>query len=115
MTTETYGIETLKDAVHLAIAIPFQIAKTVKQKFQLFDILGFFDELKELAAVVKERDTISLELKDLSSAEKEELLAYVKEEFDIPDESLELFVENALSWAASTIALISEAKKLRKK
>lgn len=114
MTTETYGIETLKKAVHLAIAIPFQAAKTVKEKFQLFDILGFIDELKDLAAVIKVRKQIGLELKDLTTEERQELIVYIKAEFDIPDDKLEFFIEKALEWANSTIALIEEVKTLKK-
>lgn len=114
MTTETYGIETLKKAVHLAIAIPFQAAKTVKQKFQLFDILGFIDELKDLADVIKARKQIGVELKDLSPAEREQLIEYIKAEFDLPNDKLEFFIEKALSWADSTVSLIEEVKTLKK-
>lgn len=115
MTTETYGIENLKKLIHLAIAIPFQAAKTVKEKFQLFDILGFIDELKDLAAVIKNRKQIGLELKDVSADERTALLSFAKEEFDIPDEKVEVFVENALTWGMSTLTLINEAKALKNK
>lgn len=114
MTTETYGIDTLEQAVDLAIAIPFQAAKTVKDRFQLFDILGFIDELKDLAAVIKNRKQIGLEIKDLSLDERQQLIQRIKDKFDIPNDKLEFFIEKALSWADSTVALIEEVKTLKK-
>lgn len=115
MAEETIGIDTLKKAVHLSIAIPFQAVKTIKNKFQIWDLVAFVDEFKELTEVIKERKQIGIELKDLSSSERIELKASIKEDFDIPNEKLETFIENALDWADSTITLYEEIKALKKK
>lgn len=114
MTTETYGIDRLKQAVHLAIAIPVQATKTIKNKFQFFDILAFIDELKDLAELIKNKNIVGLQLKDLTEAERLELLEFAKSEFDIPDDQLEGFIEDALGWVNSTVSLIGRAKNLRK-
>jgi len=108
------GIEKLKEAVHLAIALPVQAVKTIKNKFQIFDLIAFIDEFRQFAEVIKARKDIVSELKDLTPAERKELHDYVKEEFDIPNDKVELFIENALAWADSTITLIEEVKKLKK-
>lgn len=108
------GIENLKEAVHLAIALPIQAVKTIKNKFRLFDLLAFIDEFKDLEAVIKTRKDIAAELKDLTPEERLELHAYIVDEFDIPRDKVELFVENSLAWANSTITLIEEAKNLKK-
>jgi len=112
---EEIGIEHLKKAIHLAIALPIQITKTIKTKFQLFDILAFIDEFRELTTVIKEKQLIVDEFENLSTAERKELFEFVKEEFSIPDSNAEIFIENALSWVDSTLILIDEAKALKKK
>ncbi len=108
------GIENLKKAVHLAIALPVQIAKTIKGKFQLFDLLAFIDEFKELTEVNKVRKDVLAEIKDLDAAERDQLHAFIVDEFDIPNDKVELFIENALGWANATVTLIEEAKNLKK-
>lgn len=115
MPEETQGIETLKQAVHLAIAIPIQAVKTIKNKFQIWDLLAFIDEFKEMTEVIKQRKQIGLELKDLSPQERQELLTDIKSDFDIPNDKVEIFAENALTWAESTITLFEEVKTLKKK
>lgn len=110
---ELHGIETLKKAVHLAIAIPVQAVKTIKGRFQVWDLLAFIDEFRELTEVIKERKQIGVELKDLSPEERTELNAFIKDEFDIPNDKIESFAENALDWAESTVTLLEEAKNLK--
>lgn len=115
MTNETYGIESLKAAVDIAISFPMQAAKTIKGKFKLIYLLAFLDEGRMLAEVIGDRDNIMKEFKDLTPEERAELVEHAKAEFDLPDDVVEVFVENALLWGVSTITLISEAKKLKKK
>lgn len=114
MTNETYGIESLKAAVDVAISFPMQAAKTIKGKFKLIYVLAFIDEFRELAEVVSDREMIVNEFKDLSAEERRALVDHAKEKFDIPDDKVELFVENALSLGVSLVTLINEAKALRK-
>ena len=108
------GIEALKGAVSVAISFPFQAARTIKGKFKIWDILAFADELKELSVVISNRASVAEEFKDLTPEERVEIIQYAKDEFDIPDEKVEVFVENALMWVDATVTLIGEAKKLRK-
>ena len=115
MTNETYGIESLKAAVDIAISFPMQAAKTIKGKFKLIYLLAFLDEGRMLAEVIGDRDNIMKEFKDLTPEERAQLVEHAKQEFDLPDEVVETFVENALMWGVSTITLITEAKKLKKK
>jgi len=112
MTTENYGIETLKRIVTVGISLPKQAAITIKGKFKLIYLLAFIDEARELAEVLAEKEQVVLEFSDLSIAERGELLEWAKEEFDLPDDKVEIFVENALTWGVSTIILFREAKEL---
>ncbi len=108
------GIENLKKAIHLAISLPIQVIESSKKKIKFLAILNFIDEFKELTQLVKERDKVVAEIKDLSPEERTELLEYIKSEFDIPDDKLESFIENAITWAFSFITLVDEAKELKK-
>jgi len=115
MTNETYGIESLKAVIDVGISFPMQAAKTVKGKFKLIYILAFLDEARLLTEVLADKEMILKEFKDLTAEEKTELIAHAKESFDLPDDSVEILVENALTWGVSTITLINEAKKVLKK
>jgi len=115
MADNLLGIESLKEAVSVAISFPIQAAKTIKNKFKIWDLLAFADEFKDLAIVIADRKNVVDEYKDLSPEERQEILAWAKQEFDIPDDVVEVFVENALSWVDSTLTLIAEAKKLKKR
>lgn len=59
-------------------------------------------------------DKVLPELKDLDEAEKTELLAFVKEKFDIVDDKLEAVIEGGLGLLIKAQALVSEAIALAK-
>lgn len=114
MTTETYGIENLENALDVALAIPFQAIKTFKNKFNFFDVLAFVDEVRKLSELIKQKKEVGLELKDLSPEERLQLIEIAKAKFDLPDDKAEAFVEYALSWVNSTVILCNMAKDLKK-
>ena len=110
---ELFGIENLKRLVRLGCAIPKQIAISSEDGWQIYDIAAFFDEVADLIGVVRNIKAITDEWKDLSEDERLDLFSYVKQEFDIADDKVEEFVEDALVWAASTLSLISRFKSLK--
>lgn len=114
-TPELFGIENLKRAVHLAIALPVQGVAAVKSKFAIFNILGFIGEVTDLVDLFKNRQNVKIEFKDLHPEERLELIAYIKIEFTLTDKEAELFAEDALSWVNSTISLFERAKALIKR
>ena len=115
MTTETYGIDNLENALDVALAIPFQAIKTFKNKFQFFDVLAFVDEIRKLSELLKNKKQVGLELKDLSADERLQLIELAKQKFDIPNDKVEAFVEYALLWVNSTVVLVNMAKDLKNK
>ena len=114
-TPELFGIENLKRAVHLAIALPVQGVAAVKSKFAIFNILGFISEVTDLISLFKNRSTVLLELKDVHPDERLELLAYIKTEFTLSDKEAEAFAEDALTWVNTTVSLFERAQALIKK
>jgi hypothetical protein len=112
---ELFGIENLKKAVHLAIALPVDGTRAVKSKFAIFNVLGFITDITDLIAFFKTKDQVVLELKDLHPDERLELIEYIKTEFVIADKEAEAFAEDALSWVNTTLSLFERAKLLIKK
>ena len=71
------------------------------------------DEIATIPGVVKSIPAVKQELSELSLAEREELLNYIVEKFDIPNDKVEAFVEHAVAIAISMVALVEEWKSLK--
>lgn len=106
------GIEHLKQGLKFVFDFTSQVAQT--KKFKLVTIFSFIDDLIALGGVIVSWKDIIAEFKDLDDAEKQQLYQYVKDEFDIPNDKVEAFVENAFTWLMSTIELVEQAKGLKK-
>lgn len=109
-----YGIENLKKMVKFACDFTKQISEALKDgKFQWTDALGFIDEAAQLPGVAKSFPAIKQELAELDSTERAELYDYIVSEFDIPNDAVEVLVENSLSFAVSAVALFEQWKALK--
>lgn len=105
------GTQKLKDALKFIDDFTMQIAAT--KKFRFTSIFNFIDDLLALGGVITSWKDIIAEWKDLDTAEKSEIIQYVKDEFDIPDDEVEAFIEDSFSWLLSTISLVERARRLR--
>lgn len=112
MPEETVGIENLKKLIKAGCDVPKQIAKSGADGWQWTDGAAFIDEAFQIISVAKSFDDIIAEKNDLDEAETQQLKDYVLEEFDIPNDEAEDFIEDALMWGFSTISLVSRFKKL---
>jgi len=110
------GIDNLKKLVKFSLDVTEQIASSLADgKITTMEIFGFLPQLVEIPGVVKSWPNIVAELKDLTPEERLELHAYVVSEFDIPNDKVESFVENALLQAVSLISLVEQFKGLKDK
>lgn len=110
------GIENLKKIVKFSCDFTDEIAGALADgKFKTAEIFGFFDEIMSIPGVVKSFPEVMAEIKDLTEAERNELHAYVVDEFDIPNDKVEGFIEHSIMWAFSTVSLVELFKGLRKK
>lgn len=107
------GIENVKKFVGFALGLTEQIAVSTKDGWQWNDFFSFVDEAAAIPGVVKTWKDVSAELKELTPEERTELHLYVVSEFDIENDKVELYVEDALLWAVSTISLIERFKTLK--
>lgn len=108
-----YGIENLKKLVKFGCDLTRQITTALADGWQWTDALGFINEIAAIPGVVKSIPAIQQELKDLTPEERAELYAYLVTEFELPDEKVEAFVENALALAISVLALVEQWKALQ--
>lgn len=102
------GIENLKKAVKFGIDLGEQFDKALADnKFQWTDSFGFFDELIQVPGLIKDGKVIVAELKDLDTVEKDELIVFIQEEFDIENDKAEAEIEAALKTVAGILELIN--------
>jgi hypothetical protein len=101
-----YGIENLKKAVAFGLNLTEEIEKAGRDGFTWTDSVGFLDEIFQIPSIVASGDEIGRELKDLTEAEKTELVSYAVAEFDIPNNNVEAIVEDALNLAFTVVAMV---------
>lgn len=116
MSEQLFGISNLKKMVKFATDFTEQVADSLSDgKFSWMEAFGFVDEVSQIPGVVKSWPAIKQELSELNEDERKELHQYVTEEFDIPNDRVEAFVESALGWAINAIALVELWKTLKAK
>lgn len=109
------GIENLKKLIKFALDLSRNIQTALgDKKVTIAEIFGFLPELMQVPGIVKAWTDIKAEYEDLSKEERLELHSYVVSEFDIPNDKVEAFIENALLQAISLITLVEEWKDLKK-
>lgn len=105
------GIQNLKNALKFINDFTMQVAAT--KKFRFTSIFSFIDDLLALGGVISQWKNIVAEWKDLDEAEKNEIIQFVKDEFDIPNDEAEAFIEDAFQWLLSTISMVERARRLK--
>jgi hypothetical protein len=112
----TLGTENLKKLIDFSLGLAEKLAEDLKdKKISIAELVGFLPELIQIPGIVKSFPDIAAEFKDLDATERQELVDYFAEKFDIPDDKIEAFVENALSQAVSLISLVQQFKDLNNK
>jgi hypothetical protein len=109
------GIQNLKIAVSSGIGLAKQIAEaTADKKVTIMELFGFLPAITGVMGTVKKWPDIRAELKDLSTTERAELHSHIAMEFDIANDKVEVFIENALMNVVSLANLIEEWKNLKR-
>jgi hypothetical protein len=105
------GIENLKQVIVVAANLGKQIEVAVKGGLKLIDLLGFVDDFTAIGAVIKNKEAIVAEFKDLDDAERAELLAYVKQNLDLENDGLEDKIEKSLTILVDILDFVGTFKK----
>jgi hypothetical protein len=109
------GTENLKKVLLFAIKLSEKVDEITQDGFQWQDAVSLFPNLVDAIGVVKLAKDAYVEFLDLDEDEKNDVLAYVKAEFDIADDKLEAVVESALLVVVNVADLISVVKDALKK
>lgn len=107
---QLFGIENLKKMVKFGCDLTKQINTSLADGWQWTDALAFIDEVAAIPGVVKSLPAVKKELSELSGEEKDELTAYIVEQFDIPDDKAESMVEDALTLAITVVVMVDKWK-----
>lgn len=103
------GIENLKKAGKFGVSLGMQFEEaTADEKFTWTDLFGFFDELIQIPGIVNNRAAIVAEFKDLDETERNELLEYLKDEFNLDNDTLEAKIEKGLDIAFALLSYIEK-------
>lgn len=107
-----YGIDNLKRMVKFACDFTKQMSSAMADgKFSWTEGFGFIDELLQIPDVVKAWPEVKNEISELSTEEREQLYQYLVTEFDIPNDEVEVKIEQSLNWVINTITLVESWKK----
>ena len=116
------GIEKLKVALKFAIGLTEGVIEALDdKKLTWLEIVGLspksysfsFSLLIDLPGLIRDHEELWLELEDLDEAEREELLQYAKDEFDLNDDQLEGVIESALEVVTAIANLAFDIKALK--
>jgi hypothetical protein len=110
------GIEQTKDVVKFVVALGVGAAKSYEdKKLSFMDLANFLGAVTAFPAAISGISEVPAELADMDATERQELVDYIKEEFDIPQDALEARVEEALGICSSiydfVMHIIDDAKK----
>lgn len=116
MPDEKVGIQETKDLIKMGAAFGEAIYEAGKDsEWTLGDYKHFLPVLGDVIPAVSGIEKVPAELKDLDEAEKQELFSYFSEEFDIPDDLIEAFVENALETAHNVFIGVDLWKQIKER
>ena len=111
---ESYGIVESKQVLKFGISIGEAIDLSLENdKIGLEDAMNFYDAVLAAGPAFDNIAMVPKELGDLDQGERDELLAYAKDEFDISDDKLEAVVEEALTTALQVYKLVETVKKMK--
>ena len=106
------GIDKLQEASLTLAKIGNGFGSALEDgKISWLEWIGLTPKLFGLISIVKERNEIITEFKDLDETEKEILRAAFKAEFDLKDDTLELIIEKCYNIILDLSKLIDLFKK----
>jgi hypothetical protein len=108
------GVDNLKKLITVGLEVPKVIADiTADGKVTFIELFNVLPIATDLIGVVKSYKEIAAEFADLDDTEREELHTFFAEKFDIPNDLVEAYVEDALEVAFNLISLVARFKTLK--
>ena len=112
--TTSYGVKESKELLKFSISIGEAIDLSLDNgKIGLEDAMNFYNAVLAAGPAFDNISTVAKELSDLDEGEREELLAYAKDEFDISNDKIEAVVEEALATAMQVYKLVETVRLMK--
>ena len=106
------GVENLKKVLAAMIAVGMKVKEVTEDGFQIFaDSIALLPNVIDLVLVIKNGKDAWVEFNDLDDVEREEVMNFIKEKFDLDDDVVEGNVEDALDLIFSAGQFINGLKK----
>ncbi len=107
---EAFGVENIKKVLAAVLEGGNVAGKIVAAKgskwLAMANLMDLVDEVMALTTV--KWDLLDDEYKDMSASEKEDVMTFIKEKFDIPQNKVEAAIERSLSIAMKLEGIIKE-------
>ena len=111
MAEEKRGIEETKDILDFVFSFVEAVGKAKKDgEMTWSDARYFIDPVKKLFEAVDDIEEVLPEIEDLSEAEYDELVEYVKGKWNYDEENLDWVVDTAIEAGRGVLTLINMQK-----
>lgn len=108
------GIEKTKSFVKWACDLAKEVEDTTSNGWQwMEDAPQFIDDALKVPTLFKSFNEMVKEVKELSDADNQELIAYIAQEFDIKNDEAETLIEDSLALALSLISLVRKWRAIK--
>jgi len=105
------GIKETKQLLGFILSLSNAIGSSLEDgKFSAKDLLNFFDSMRMAADALEGIGDVGGELSDLDEKEQQELLNYAVNKFDIPQKTVERYVELGLKGGLAIVSLIQNLR-----
>lgn len=109
------GTQDLEEAVDFAFNLADGIEKSLEDgKISLGDSPKFLKSLMSAPKAIEGINNVPVEIADLDEFELARIVDKVKARFDIDDDNLEIYVEDAFEHAVGLAVAIANIRKLKK-
>jgi len=114
METEELGINKIKFVLKAGIDLTEDVVEKSVDGFQVEEIISIaINAVPDVITSIKDRKEFAAQVKDLSTAEKEELYAFAVVEFDIPNDKAERVVEAVLAAVLAILEAVNAVRDLK--
>lgn len=105
-------MKDLKEVVKLAVSLVNALGAALEDgKLDYSDLLEFWPVITDFGAAIENIEQALVELKSLDEKSLKDLIAQIKDDFDIPQDRLEIIAESALDILAALFKTYVLAKK----
>ena len=112
---QKFGISNTKELLNFGFAMQKAFADSAADGIVNWeDTMNFLDPIRKAIKAFNNIQEVRKEILDLDEQEVDELYAFVRESFDLPNEQLEILIERTIDYVLSGYTLGVEWNQFRK-